>query len=171
MVTGADVVKKARELIGYPYVWGGESPSEGGFDCSGMIQYAYKQLGISIPRTTYDQIKIGKKITNKAELQPGDLIFNFDRLGIAQHVVLYAGNDRVIEARYEGTLINEYSYWKWEGVAVRVLNNSQTETQPVLSITGYRVIVGKFSDKKKAEEKKIELKKAGFDSFISVISE
>ena len=68
MATGIDVCNKAREFIGYPYVYGGSSPTSMGFDCSGLVQYSYKLCGISIPRTTYDQIKIGTKIIDKSKV-------------------------------------------------------------------------------------------------------
>ena len=128
MVTGTDICNKARTLIGYRYVYGGKSPSDGGFDCSGFVQYVYKQFGINLPRTTYDQINSGIKITNKSALQEGDLVFYFDNNGIPQHVMLYSGNGKVIEAQQPGTLINENSYWRWQGQAVRILDNKSNVT-------------------------------------------
>ena len=82
------IVDKARTAIGLPYVWGGSSPSQGGMDCSGLCQWAYGQCGVSIPRVTYDQIKKGKRISNKSDLKPGDLIFSrFSSPGVPEHVV------------------------------------------------------------------------------------
>ena len=56
------VMNAAKNVLNYPYIWGGESPAEGGFDCSGLMQYAYAQAGIKIPRVTYDQIKFGTEV-------------------------------------------------------------------------------------------------------------
>lgn len=181
MVTGNDVVKKARELIGYPYRWGGDAPSEGGFDCSGLVYYAYTSLGISISRTTYTQINDGRKITDKNKLQPGDLIFNFDTAGVPQHVLMYSGNGYVIEAKYEGTKVSEHNKWNWEGVGVRILKdepvapttpvppkNPQPPTPPVESGTFFRVICGSYKDRVNAVSQQEKLKKAGFDSFLAI---
>lgn len=179
MVTGNDVVKKARELIGYPYRWGGDSPSEGGFDCSGLVYYVYTSLGISISRTTYTQVNDGRKITDKSKLQLGDLIFNFDTEGVAQHVFLYSGNGYVIESKYEGTTISEHNKWGWEGVAVRILKDEivtpapqqpskPAPNNPSVDGTFYRVICGSYKDKVNAATQQAKLKKAGFDSFLAV---
>lgn len=178
MVTGIDVCIKARTLIGYPYVYGGSSPAQGGFDCSGLVQYSYKLCNINLPRTTYDQIKIGTKITDKAKLLPGDLIFYFDEKGVPQHVMLYTGNNSVIEAQYEGTKVKEHQGWRWEGVAVRVLDNAgQQPTQnptpapkPQVEVY-YRVICGSFKDKVNATTRQTALKAAGFESFIAAYNE
>lgn len=185
MVTGDDIIREARKLIGYPYIYGGNSIRIGGFDCSGLVQYSYKQAGITLPRTTSDQMNAGKKITNRADLKVGDLIFNFDSSGIAQHVFLYSGNGKVIEAQYEGTLINENSYWKWQGQAVRVLQDvtqtpapnpvvkPTTNPTPVVKpkIITYRVIAGSYIDKATAEKQQAILKKAGFDSFLALYTD
>ncbi|MEG2935969.1 MAG: NlpC/P60 family protein [Clostridium sp.] len=179
MVTGNDVVNKARALIGYPYRWGGDSPSEGGFDCSGLVYYVYTSLEISISRTTYTQINDGRKITDKSKLQLGDLIFNFDTEGVAQHVLLYSGNGYVIESKYEGTTISEHNKWTWEGMAVRILKdepvapipqppNNPTPSNPVVAGTFYRVICGSYKDKANGAAQQAKLKKAGFDSFLAL---
>lgn len=179
MVTGLDICKNARTVIGYPYVYGGNSKSFGGFDCSGLAQYAYTLSGINIPRTTYDQIKIGKKITNKNDLREGDLIFNFDKFGIPQHVLIYSGNGNVIEAQYEGTFIKEHSYWTWQGTAVRVLDITQTTPSPTPSVNpkppvntqiNFRVIAGSYTSKANAITQQEKLLKAGFNSFIAIYS-
>lgn len=100
---GERIVATAKKYLGMPYVWGGSSPSQGGFDCSGLCQYAYAQNGVSIPRVTYDQVKQGTTVTGA--LQPGDLLFsNYDASGPG-HVVMYIGNGQIIEAQQPGTNI------------------------------------------------------------------
>lgn len=91
---GAKVVSIAMQAMknGTPYVYGGNSLSRG-VDCSGLVQQAYKQLGINVPRTTYEQAKSGKQIPLSA-LRPGDLVF-YNNLG---HVGIYMGNGKVIHA-------------------------------------------------------------------------
>lgn len=74
------------------YVWGGNSLS-GGVDCSGLVQQAYRQLGISIPRTTYQQAKFGKQVSVK-DIRPGDLVF-YNNYG---HVGIYVGNGKIAHA-------------------------------------------------------------------------
>jgi cell wall-associated NlpC family hydrolase len=86
-----------------PYVWGGNSLSKG-VDCSGLVQQAYRQLGISIPRTTYDQAKSGRRVSLN-NLLPGDLVFynsgssDPNGIGVNGHVAIYIGNGQIIDAR------------------------------------------------------------------------
>ena len=99
----SDVVQKlidaAKTQIGVPYVWGGTSPGVG-LDCSGFTQWAYKQVGVNLPRTTYDQINVGTPIYNQSDLQVGDLIF--PSVG---HVGLYLGDGQMIHAPQSGDVV------------------------------------------------------------------
>lgn len=102
------VVANAKKHIGTPYVWGGSTPS--GFDCSGFVQYVLKQSGISLPRTTSDQVKVGTAIS-KSALQPGDLVFlqNTYRAGVS-HVGIYVGDGKMIHASSsKGVTISDLS--------------------------------------------------------------
>lgn len=106
------IVAEARRALGLPYVWGGggaQGPSDGGFDCSGLTQFAVAQAtegGVILPRTTYDQIHCGQPI-DLAHARPGDLVFsNFSRRG-PEHVQIFAGRTEagvamVIEAQQTG---------------------------------------------------------------------
>ena len=105
---GAGAVAAARRYLGTPYVWGGGGaygPSGGGFDCSGLTQYAIAQATggrMILPRTTYDQIHCGRAVPLTA-LRPGDLVFsNFSAPGVPEHVQLYIGGGQVIEAPQRG---------------------------------------------------------------------
>jgi cell wall-associated NlpC family hydrolase len=86
-----------------PYSWGGNSLTKG-VDCSGLVQQVYSQLGIKLPRTTYEQAKSGS-IINLNSLQPGDLVFyntgSSDPNGVGQysHVAIYTGNGQIVDAR------------------------------------------------------------------------
>lgn len=104
------VVNAALSKNGYPYVYGGTGPN--GFDCSGLAQWAYKQAGISIPRTVRQQYYACTKISNP---QPGDLVF-FHTIGWMTHVGIYIGNNQFIHASTPGSDIYiaslSSSYWK-----------------------------------------------------------
>ncbi len=103
--TGEDVALKAEEYIGVPYLWGGFTPV--GFDCSGLAQYVYKQLGISLERSTYYQVHQGV-IVHRKDLKPGDLIFfttNDDDPNDISHVGIYKGNDLFIQAPKPGDCV------------------------------------------------------------------
>jgi cell wall-associated NlpC family hydrolase len=90
------IVADAKKLQGTPYVWGGTTLE--GFDCSGFVQYVMNQNGISLPRTTTEQYKVGTFVS-KSDLQPGDLVFlqNTYRAGIS-HVGIYIGDGKMIHA-------------------------------------------------------------------------
>jgi cell wall-associated NlpC family hydrolase len=105
------VVAIAKRYLGVPYVWGGTSPS--GFDCSGLVQYCYAQVGISLPRTSRMQFRFGSFIpANRTDLlEPGDLVF-FGTNGnpdLVHHVALYIGGGTMIEAPYTGASVRESS--------------------------------------------------------------
>ena len=85
---GAAAVEAAKSQIGTPYVWGGAAP--GGFDCSGLTSWAYKQAGLDIPRVAADQT-VGRQVSYE-ELQPGDLVL------WSGHAAMYAGDGMMIEA-------------------------------------------------------------------------
>ncbi|WP_026919462.1 C40 family peptidase, partial [Gordonia shandongensis] len=85
----AKAVRAALSMRGTPYVWGGTEP--GGFDCSGLTQWAYRQAGLEIPRLAQDQDTAGFQVS-QADLQPGDLAV------WSGHVAMYVGNDQMIEA-------------------------------------------------------------------------
>jgi hypothetical protein len=99
----AQVVRAAAEQIGWPYVWGGESRSEGGFDCSGLVDYAYAAAGHPLPgRPTAAVLwRIGIPIDRK-QLRPGDLVFLGAPSGDPYHVALYAGGGTAIVASGRG---------------------------------------------------------------------
>lgn len=94
------VIDFARAQIGKPYVFGANGPDA--YDCSSLTQHAWKAAGVDIPRTTWDQVRIGTRVQLSAA-RPGDLVFSNSN----GHVALYAGGGRVIEAARPGTLIRE----------------------------------------------------------------
>jgi hypothetical protein len=95
--SAAQVIKFAETQLGVPYVWGGEQPGKG-MDCSGLMQWAYGQAGVKLPRTSQDQQNSGTAIpVNKS--QAGDLLFVGKP---AHHVVMNIGNGQIIEAPHTG---------------------------------------------------------------------
>ena len=103
---GGAAVSEAEKFLGVPYVWGGDSPS--GFDCSGLVQYVYSQLGVSLPRTTYTQVKVGAPVASLTQARPGDLVFFAGSDGTTTapgHVGIYLGNGKMIDAPYTGTVV------------------------------------------------------------------
>jgi cell wall-associated NlpC family hydrolase len=112
----AQVVDVARAQIGKPYVWGGASPQTS-FDCSGLVQWAYRQLGVALPRTAQQQYGATARLTPD-QLQPGDLVFFRNTYPSAEpitHVGIYVGNGRMINAPTQGDVIREMpvftGYW------------------------------------------------------------
>lgn len=101
-VSGADVVAEAKKYLGVPYVWGGTSPD--GLDCSGLVQLVYKNLGIDLPRVSYQQAEAGTPVASMAEAQPGDLIAwdNSSRNNGVDHIAIYIGDGKMIEAPRTG---------------------------------------------------------------------
>ncbi len=92
------VVSLALQYLGVPYLWGGATPS--GFDCSGLVQYVYAQLGVSLPHNTVAQWHDPSALSiPRDQLQPGDLVF-FNRL---DHVGIYIGGGYIIDAPHTGT--------------------------------------------------------------------
>lgn len=103
----SNVVEIARQQIGKAYVWGATGPNT--FDCSGLMLYCYKKIGITLPRVSRDQYNTsgGIKITNKSDLQPGDLVF-FARPGQPiHHVGMYSGNGNYIHSPRTGDFVKE----------------------------------------------------------------
>jgi len=97
------VLAFAHAQLGKPYVWGATGPNS--FDCSGFVQASFKAAGISIPRTTYQQILVGRAVS-RANLMPGDLVF--PDVG---HVCIYTGNGNWIEAPHSGAQVREVPMW------------------------------------------------------------
>ena len=111
--TGVQIVSYARALIGNPYHYGGNTPA--GFDCSGLVQYAYHQAGIAIPRTTRQQLKLSTAVSPSQRL-PGDIIFfHLDGRKVS-HVGLYVGGNSMIHAPSGGKHVSyarlDNGYWE-----------------------------------------------------------
>ena len=93
--TRIDLCQYAKQFVGNPYVWGGTSLTKGA-DCSGFVQSVFKQFGVSLPRSSRQQVGVGTKIS-LADAKPGDLIF-YAKGGTINHVALYIGDGQVVHA-------------------------------------------------------------------------
>ena len=93
---GERAAQIALRAVGVPYRWGGESPSSG-FDCSGLVRWAYGRVGVDLPHSSYALYGEGRRIA-ESRLEPGDLLF-FEGLG---HVGLYLGRGRMVHAPQTG---------------------------------------------------------------------
>ena len=98
-------IEEASKYLGTDYKWGGSTPQTG-FDCSGLMQWAYAQSGVQIPRVTYTQIEApnGTEIADRADLAPGDLVF-FSNAGDVHHVGMYLGGDKFLHAPRTGDVV------------------------------------------------------------------
>lgn len=101
---GEAAVEVVKRFLGVPYVYGGTSPS--GFDCSGLMQYVYKQLGYSINRVADAQMKNGISVS-RANLAPGDLVgfYSSPGSGYVGHIGMYVGDGMMIHAPRTGDVV------------------------------------------------------------------
>ena len=128
----SDVLSRAVNVLGTPYRWGGSSPSKG-FDCSGLVKYAFNDIDeVDLPRTSNAMASgQGQKVDQK-DLKPGDLIFFNIKSRRVNHVAIYLGNDRFIHAPRRGKSVTidtlNKPYWQNHYVvAKRVLPNEKKE--------------------------------------------
>lgn len=138
----AEAIAFAEAQIGKPYGWATEGPNT--FDCSGLVQASCKAGGVSVGRTTYEQILEGTPVT-RDQLLPGDLVFPD-----ADHVQLYVGNNQVIEAPHSGAFVRQVAvYGVWQ--ARRVFSGESANVQTgfvqtgIPGLTGAQVLIDKVN--------------------------
>ncbi|EIK98553.1 cell wall-associated hydrolase [Pseudomonas sp. M47T1] len=126
----SEVLSRAVNVLGTPYRWGGSSPSKG-FDCSGLVKYAFNDVhAVDLPRTSNAMAAgHGQKVDQK-DLKPGDLLFFNIKSRRVNHVAIYLGNDRFIHAPRRGKAVSidtlNKPYWQEHYVvAKRVLPKDQ----------------------------------------------
>lgn len=97
MANRTNIIENCKKYLGKPYVWGGESMEEGGYDCSGYTYNVLRDSGFNVGRTTADGYRaLGKKI-DASKKKPGDLLF-FGKNGKATHIAIYAGDNGMYES-------------------------------------------------------------------------
>jgi cell wall-associated NlpC family hydrolase len=99
---GPRVVALAQGQLGTPYRWGGSAP--GAFDCSGLVYWAFKTLGVTLPRVAEDQALVGYPVP-QPDLQPGDVVFFADNSGYVHHEGVYIGAGQMIHAPQTGDVV------------------------------------------------------------------
>ena len=118
---GAAVLAAGERYLGTPYKWGGTSPTTG-FDCSGFVQRAFADIGVSLPRVSIDQSKQGTEVAGGlAGAQPGDLLFWRGSNGRPNHIAIYAGEGQMLEAPSSGKVVSYRDVWRTPDAVRRVL--------------------------------------------------
>lgn len=117
------VIAYSKTFLGTPYVFGGDSPGDGGFDCSGFTKYVFAKYGYTLNRISADQAQNGTYVS-RTSLQPGDLIFySFEGNGVIGHVGIYLGNGKMIHSPKTGDTVKitdvSTSYWTSRYVTAR----------------------------------------------------
>ena len=135
-LTGDQVVTEARRYLGVPYVWGGTDPRKG-LDCSGFTQLVFKNLGIEIPRVSYQQATAGKAVTGGlANAKPGDLLAFYSPVS---HIAIYLGNGKMIESPRPGKSVQIVDVYATPSAIRRVIPEGGA---PVLDGVGGAGAVG-----------------------------
>lgn len=96
---GSEIVVRAIALLGIPYRFGGDGPDA--FDCSGLVRYVHRELGIDVPRTAIEQYRAAVAV-DMDHLEPGDLLFFRTQGDDVSHVAIYAGSGRFVHAPQTG---------------------------------------------------------------------
>ncbi|MET8503371.1 C40 family peptidase [Streptomyces sp. NPDC015232] len=116
--SAAAIVAFAKAQVGDAYVSGGTGPNS--WDCSGLVQAAYRQAGIDLPRISYDQSSMGTSVS-LSNLQPGDILYWGSRSG-SYHVAIYVGGGKYVGAQNPSTGVVERDLdWDPPSGAVRIL--------------------------------------------------
>jgi cell wall-associated NlpC family hydrolase len=139
--TARAAVATGDDYVGVPYVWGGSTPR--GFDCSGFVQYVYRENGVGLPRTSRQMAHAGKRIAPAiSALRTGDLMLFRGRGGVINHVALYAGNNRILHSsssgngvRYDNLSTRRGQYYRSHfAVARRVTENGQSLVESLATL-------------------------------------
>ena len=139
--TGTAVLSVGDSYLGTRYLYGGSTP-QNGFDCSGFVQYVFRQNGVTLPRTSRQQATAGRSLSTKLDgVRAGDLLFFSQNGNVIDHVAIYAGNDRILHSsssgggvRYDDLATARGKWFTDRIVAVRrVLGDGQTFVDPTMA--------------------------------------
>jgi cell wall-associated NlpC family hydrolase len=139
--TARRAVDTGDDYVGVPYVWGGSTPR--GFDCSGFVQYVYRENGVGLPRTSRQMAHAGLAVpVNVRDLREGDLMLFRGRDGVINHVALYAGGNQILHSsssgngvRYDDLSSKRGAYFASHFVAARrVTQNGRSLVQSLALI-------------------------------------
>jgi hypothetical protein len=135
---GAYALSYARDLTGRPYIYGGIYPTDGGTDCSGLVQWAYAKVGVNLPRTTEAQYEICQLNNRILNSEPGDLLFYpGDPIDANPgHVVIYVSPGICFQAEETGTRIGQFPWdtdaWEFRTRPAFILPDGPTQSPPAL---------------------------------------
>jgi soluble lytic murein transglycosylase-like protein len=121
-VSGDDIVASAKKYLGTPYVFGSTDPSKG-LDCSALVQRVYKDLGVQLPRLSYQQAQSGQAVASLAAAKPGDVLA-FD--APVDHVAIYLGNNKMIAAPKPGDHVKIESVYEKPTHIRRIVTGAET---------------------------------------------
>jgi cell wall-associated NlpC family hydrolase len=133
--TGEKLLAVAQQFTGVPYKWGGTTPS--GFDCSGLIQYAGKQLGVDLPRTAAQQAKVGTEVPSLAEAKAGDLVV----LSGGHHIGIYVGDGKMLHAPKTGDVVKISKVWETP-MTIRRLGTTAATTAAGVGVAAATLLSG-----------------------------
>src|SRR3954464_2930136 len=120
--SGSAVIDKAKQYLGIKYVYGSNDPSKG-LDCSGLVQRAYGDLGIKLPRVAADQAKMGTKVNSLAEAKPGDLVAFGSPV---DHIGIYMGDNKMVVAPHTGDVVKIQNVYKTPSAIRRIIPDTAT---------------------------------------------
>ncbi len=100
-----------RQYLGVPYLFGGKDPTQGGVDCSGLMEYSFKQVGVNLSGNAQMQYDMTVPVA-EADAKPGDLVFFETYKAGASHVGMYVGNDQFLNANNNGVEYSSISTWR-----------------------------------------------------------
>jgi len=126
------IIADAQAYLGTPYVWGGENPKIG-FDCSGLVQWVFAEARLHLPRVAQDQYDYGPILPKGASLDPGDLVFFGGGPRDVEHVGIYVGDGKMIDAPYTGAVVR---YDVVADVPLGFVGATRPETPNVGSVNG-----------------------------------
>src|SRR3954469_7942837 len=115
--SGSAVIDKARNYLGIRYVYGSNDPSKG-LDCSGLVQRAYGDLGIKLPRVAADQARMGTKVDSLAQAKAGDLVAFGSPV---DHIGIYLGDNKMIVAPHTGDVVKVQTVYKTPTAIRRII--------------------------------------------------
>jgi cell wall-associated NlpC family hydrolase len=124
--TAAELIADAKRYLGVPYVWGGTNPATG-LDCSGLTQLVYGQVGVDLPRVSWEQAKVGTAVDGLANAKPGDLLAFGSPV---DHVAIYLGDHKMLHAPHTGKNVEISDVYETPSAIRRVLPDEAPATGP-----------------------------------------
>jgi cell wall-associated NlpC family hydrolase len=124
--TAAELIADAKRYLGVPYVWGGTNPATG-LDCSGLTQLVYGQVGVDLPRVSWQQAKVGTAVDGLANAKPGDLLAFGSPV---DHVAIYLGDHKMIHAPHPGKDVEISDVYEAPSAIRRVLPDEPAAAGP-----------------------------------------